>query len=89
MVIARVLFSTLCRWGAGASLIQPDLAMAVITLAFVAELSITFVVTCRLSPEFRAGLLVSSIGRVQADGWIPTWGSGSVPHLVLLSQPRR
>jgi len=88
-MLARVLFSTLFRWGAGASLIQPDLALAVTALAFVAELSIAFVSTWGSSPEFRSGLVVSSIGHVQADGWIPTWGSGSVPRLVLLSQPRR
>jgi len=88
-VLARVLFSTLWRWGAGATLIQPDLALAVTALAFVAELGISFVSTWRSSPELRSGLVFSSIGHVQADGWIPTWGSSSVPQLVLLSQPRR
>ena len=88
-MLARVLLATLCGWGAGASLIQPDLALAVTVLAFVAELSIAFVLAWGSSPELRSGLVVSSIGHVQADGWIPTWGSGSVPRLVLLSQPRR
>ncbi len=88
-VVVRVLFSTLCRWGASASLIQPDLALAVTALAFVAELSITVTLSCWSAPGISAGLVVSSIGHVQADGWFPTWGSGSVPRLVLLSQPRR
>jgi hypothetical protein len=88
-VLAGVLFSTLYRWGAGAALIQPDLALAVTALAFVAELSITVMVSCWSAPGISAGLVLSSIGHVQADGWLPTWGSGSTPRLVLLSQPRR
>ncbi len=88
-VLARVLFSTLCRWGAAATLIQPDLALAVTALAFVAELSISLASACASSVEYRSGLVFSSVGHVQADGWIPTWGSSSIPQLVLLSQPRR
>ncbi len=87
-MLARLVFSTLCHWGSNAVLIQPDLALAIVALGFVAEIGITRVSWSSLATQANALLAVPSIRHIRVDGWLPTCGSGPVPRLVLLSQPR-
>jgi hypothetical protein len=88
-VLARVLFLTLSNWGASAVLVQPDLALVVTALAFVAEFGIARVSWSKQALPARSLLAVPSIRHVRVDGWLPICGPGPVPRLVLLSQPRR
>ncbi len=89
MVLARAYFATLGGWGAGAVVVQPDLALVVAALAFVAEVALTTALWGRVRCETLSSPGVSFIRLVHADGWMPTCGAGSVPRLILLSQPRR
>jgi hypothetical protein len=88
-MLSRAFFSTLSGWGAYAVLIQPDLALIVTALALVAEVSIASVLWGRVVLADSAALPLPSLRLVRADGWMPTCGTGTVPHLILLSQPRR
>jgi hypothetical protein len=89
-MLTRAFSSTMSGWGACGVLIQPDLALVVTALAFVAEVSITTTVLwARLPLAARSVLALPPMHLVPADGWMPAGAAGSVPRLVLLSQPRR
>jgi hypothetical protein len=87
-VLARLVFSALHHWGTGAVLIQPDLALVVTAIGFLAEIGITRGSWSDLASRANNLLAVPSIRHIRVDGWLPTCGSGPVPRLVLLSQPR-
>jgi len=85
-VLARLIFLTLCKCGASAVLIQPDLALMITALGFVAEIGV--MAWSSLASQTNALLAVPSIRHIRVDGWLPICGSGPVPRLILLSQPR-
>jgi hypothetical protein len=88
-MMARAFSATLCSGGAYAVFVQPDLAIVVTAVALVAEVSISSVLWGQLSFVSRTALALPSLRLGPTDGWMPTCGTGSVPRLILLSQPRR
>ena len=88
-MLSRAFFATLSGWGAYAVLIQPDLALIVTALALVADRQYRLRLVGTGGPGDSAALpFPRSASSGPTAGCRPA-GPETVPHLILLSQPRR
>ena len=89
-VLVRAFYGALGGWGVAAFLVQPEVALVVAAVAFVAEVGIASVSSGYLGVDdlLTTGALVSDRRRLFVTA-TPATSAGSLPRLVLLAQPRR